>query len=129
MQAAQLFVRKISNPTDSTAMETERSSLLSFNESSITFADEIQNGFLLLFADSQRCQRFPDTAVRTNEGPPIIPAECGSAFIRLSAFWTDTSHYLIPHCFLASSFENAYAVASGSSSKPKSAYPRRQVFT
>ena len=39
MQAAQPFVRKTSNPTDSTAMETERSSLLSFNESSITFAD------------------------------------------------------------------------------------------
>ena len=74
-------------------------------------------------------KRFLDTAVRENEGFSIIPTECGSAFIRLSAFGTDTSHYLIPHCFLASPFENAYAVANASSSKPKSAYPWRQVFT
>ena len=74
-------------------------------------------------------KRFPDTAVRTDEGFPIVPAECGPAFIRPTTFWADIGHRIMSHCFSVSFFENAYACASVSWLKPKSVYPWLQVFT
>lgn len=91
--------------------------------------DRSKDFLLLVYIYANALKRFPDTAVWANEGFPIVPAECGSALVRLSAFWADIGHRIMSHCFSVSFFENAYACARVSWLKPKSVYPWLQVLT
>ena len=82
-----------------------KSKVLFFSESHVSVDD--RKDFLLFGCPhTNALKRFPDTAVRADKRFVILPAECGSAFIRLSTFGTDAGYHLIPHCFIASFFEN-----------------------
>ena len=91
--------------------------------------NRLQYLFLFLYGNTNALKGFSDTAVRADKSFAILPAECGSALVRLSAFWADIGHRIMSHCFSVSFFENAYACASVSWLKPKSVYPWLQVLT
>ena len=74
--------------------------------------DRSKDFLLLVYIYANALKGFSDTAVRADKRFVILPAECGYAYIRLSALGTDAGYHLIPHCFIVSFFENAYACAS-----------------